>query len=84
MKEIVIKHNGIEYSEDWFTIIKHTNTSSPCSQCYFFNNSTLKCEFPEEKNKKECKTERGYVNGWNSWEYQLIPKPLYEYYNIKQ
>lgn len=51
----------------------YLNNSAPCSHCIFFKD--LKCTFPENK-KKECSQELGTIKGWNTKEYQRIPKDI--------
>ena len=65
------------------TLTPFIDTSSPCSNCHFFDSYQLKCVFPEDT-LKECKVESGTTHGWNTMEYtRVIEKPKDEIISAK-
>lgn len=50
------------------------NTSAPHSHCVFFNKSSFKCDFPQDKEKK-CTFTESKMCGWDTKEYIKVDVP---------
>lgn len=66
-----MEDDKIRIGFDWYRLVRHYDTSAPCSQCAFLDRNTLKCTFPTDK-ERGCSIEGGTRHGWNTTEYVAV------------